>query len=206
MTSRACGPPCHPHRLCQVKSLIIFAGWTSDRPSHHRLRICAPGYYRLGPAREAPPLVEKNRPVRNVWLWMELDELNRFHRTTWLWTEGHAAHAGNNRCDWLAQKFLPGQRPSRAASSRTRPRLRPAQPASRIIRSRNGRRRRERSGIRSGSTTLPRFLPAPRRSPRSEATRTPGLRSHAPPRPLPPQRPPVLTLLFVFLSASASRR
>jgi ribonuclease HI len=46
---------------------------------------------------------KKNRPVGNAWLWMELDELNRFHRTTWLWTKGHAAHADNNRCDWLAQ-------------------------------------------------------------------------------------------------------
>lgn len=46
---------------------------------------------------------KKNRPVRNAWLWMELDELDRFHRTVWLWTKGHAEHADNNRCDWLAQ-------------------------------------------------------------------------------------------------------
>jgi ribonuclease HI len=46
---------------------------------------------------------KKNRPVSNAWLWMELDALNNFHRTNWLWTKGHASHADNNRCDWLAQ-------------------------------------------------------------------------------------------------------
>ena len=45
----------------------------------------------------------KNRPVRNVDLWMELDELAASHRTTWVWTKGHADHDDNNRCDWLAQ-------------------------------------------------------------------------------------------------------
>jgi len=46
---------------------------------------------------------KKNRPVRNADLWMELDELAGYHRTTWLWTKGHAGHADNSRCDWLAQ-------------------------------------------------------------------------------------------------------
>ena len=46
---------------------------------------------------------KKNRPVRNAWLWMELDELNRFHHINWEWTKGHAGHEDNNRCDWLAQ-------------------------------------------------------------------------------------------------------
>jgi ribonuclease HI len=46
---------------------------------------------------------KKNRPVRNVDLWMELDELNGIHKTNWIWTKGHAAHEDNNRCDWLAQ-------------------------------------------------------------------------------------------------------
>jgi len=45
----------------------------------------------------------KYSPVRNVDLWIELDELVGVHKTTWLWTKGHAGHADNNRCDWLAQ-------------------------------------------------------------------------------------------------------
>jgi len=104
---------------------------------------------------------KKTRPVRNAWLWMELDELNRFHRTAWLWTKGHAAHADNNRCDWLAanrrphpHQFLPGQRSPRAPPPRTRPRLHPAQPASWIIRSRTGRRRRQRSRITPRPSTI----------------------------------------------------
>ena len=52
---------------------------------------------------EAAALVKKNRPVRNADLWMELDELAAEHTTTWSWTKGHADHADNNRCDWLAQ-------------------------------------------------------------------------------------------------------
>lgn len=46
---------------------------------------------------------KKDRPVRNVDLWMELEEVNQFHQTTWEWTKGHASHEDNNRCDWLAQ-------------------------------------------------------------------------------------------------------
>ena len=45
----------------------------------------------------------RNDPVRNADLWIELDDLASAHQITWLWTKGHAAHADNNRCDWLAQ-------------------------------------------------------------------------------------------------------
>lgn len=46
---------------------------------------------------------KKNYSVRNVDLWIELDELVSIHKTEWLWTKGHASHEDNNRCDWLAQ-------------------------------------------------------------------------------------------------------
>ena len=46
---------------------------------------------------------KKNRPVRNVDLWIELDELASIHQTRWIWTKGHRDHEDNNRCDWLAQ-------------------------------------------------------------------------------------------------------
>ena len=45
----------------------------------------------------------KRGPVRNVDLWMELDQLVAIHNTTMMWTKGHAGHEDNNRCDWLAQ-------------------------------------------------------------------------------------------------------
>jgi ribonuclease HI len=46
---------------------------------------------------------KKNVPIRNVDLWMELDELVSIHNTHWIWTKGHASHEDNNRCDWLAE-------------------------------------------------------------------------------------------------------
>lgn len=47
---------------------------------------------------------KKGRPVRNVDLWMELDALLAVHKTEWVWTKGHASHADNIRCDYLAQE------------------------------------------------------------------------------------------------------
>jgi ribonuclease HI len=52
----------------------------------------------------------KHEPVRNVDLWMELDELASLNKTTWLWTRGHAGHTDNSRCDWLAQNAASTQR------------------------------------------------------------------------------------------------
>ena len=46
---------------------------------------------------------KKRGPIRNVDLWMELDELVAIHQTTMTWTKGHAGHEDNNHCDWLAQ-------------------------------------------------------------------------------------------------------
>ena len=44
------------------------------------------------------------KPVQNQDLWEELDRALGPHTTTWVWTKGHAAHAGNNRCDELARE------------------------------------------------------------------------------------------------------
>jgi len=46
---------------------------------------------------------KKNRPVRNVDLWMELDALAAVHKTEWVWTKGHAGHPDNERADLLAE-------------------------------------------------------------------------------------------------------
>ncbi|MGO4885748.1 MAG: RNase H family protein [Bryobacteraceae bacterium] len=54
----------------------------------------------------------KHGPVRNADLGMELDELASRHKTTWVWTRGHAGHAYNTRCDWLAQNAAAAQRSS----------------------------------------------------------------------------------------------
>jgi ribonuclease HI len=52
----------------------------------------------------------KHEPIRNVDLWMELEELASLNKTTWLWTRGHAGHKDNSRCDWLAQNAAATQR------------------------------------------------------------------------------------------------
>jgi ribonuclease HI len=55
---------------------------------------------------------KKHGPVRNADLWIELDELNALHKTDWVWTRGHAGHADNARCDFLAQTAAGTQRSS----------------------------------------------------------------------------------------------
>ena len=41
-------------------------------------------------------------PVKNSDLWRELDSFVAKHKITWKWLKGHAGHAGNERCDELA--------------------------------------------------------------------------------------------------------
>jgi len=42
------------------------------------------------------------KPVKNVDLWMRLDELARGHEVEWHWVRGHAGHPENERADALA--------------------------------------------------------------------------------------------------------
>ncbi|MCW5620962.1 MAG: ribonuclease HI [Burkholderiales bacterium] len=42
------------------------------------------------------------KPVKNVDLWRQLDELAAMHDIEWVWVRGHAGHAGNERADQLA--------------------------------------------------------------------------------------------------------
>ena len=44
------------------------------------------------------------KPVKNVDLWQELDELVRRHEVRWHWVRGHAGHAENERADALANR------------------------------------------------------------------------------------------------------
>jgi ribonuclease HI len=46
------------------------------------------------------------QPVKNVDLWMRLDELARGHEVEWHWVRGHAGHPENERADALANKGI----------------------------------------------------------------------------------------------------
>ena len=43
------------------------------------------------------------KPVKNVDLWLRLDEAQRRHSVEWRWIKGHAGHAENERADVLAR-------------------------------------------------------------------------------------------------------
>ena len=43
------------------------------------------------------------KPVKNVDLWLRLDEAQRRHSVEWRWIKGHAGHAENERADALAR-------------------------------------------------------------------------------------------------------
>ena len=45
----------------------------------------------------------KREKVKNVELWMKLDELNKTHKINWIKVKGHADNEYNNRCDELAR-------------------------------------------------------------------------------------------------------
>ena len=44
------------------------------------------------------------KPVKNVDLWLELDQLASQHDIEWLWVKGHAGHEGNEHADRLANQ------------------------------------------------------------------------------------------------------
>src|SRR5512134_1630704 len=46
------------------------------------------------------------KPVKNVDLWMRLDEAARAHEVEWHWVRGHAGHPENERADALANKGI----------------------------------------------------------------------------------------------------
>ena len=43
-----------------------------------------------------------NKPVKNIELWQELDELASKHNISWQWVKGHSGHPENERADNLA--------------------------------------------------------------------------------------------------------
>ena len=45
-----------------------------------------------------------NKPVKNEYLWRELDAVSAQHQIQWLWVKGHAGDPGNERADQLANQ------------------------------------------------------------------------------------------------------
>lgn len=46
------------------------------------------------------------KPVKNVDLWQQLDDLTQSHTIDWRWVKGHAGDPGNERADELAREGL----------------------------------------------------------------------------------------------------
>lgn len=46
------------------------------------------------------------KPVKNVDLWKQLDELVKDHNVTWNWVKGHSGHPENEKADELANKGI----------------------------------------------------------------------------------------------------
>lgn len=44
------------------------------------------------------------KPVKNVDLWTQLDQLAQQHQIEWIWVRGHAGNDGNERADSLANQ------------------------------------------------------------------------------------------------------
>lgn len=49
------------------------------------------------------------KPVKNVDLWQQLDELLAIHQISVEWTRGHIGHPENERCDQLASDAASGK-------------------------------------------------------------------------------------------------
>jgi ribonuclease HI len=48
----------------------------------------------------------ERKPVKNADLWQQLDERAGRHKVRWNWLKGHAGHAENERCDFLAKQEI----------------------------------------------------------------------------------------------------
>ncbi|HEY5762843.1 MAG TPA: ribonuclease HI [Rhodocyclaceae bacterium] len=46
------------------------------------------------------------KPVKNVDLWQELDQLAAQHQLEWIWVKGHAGDPGNEAADQLANRGI----------------------------------------------------------------------------------------------------
>jgi ribonuclease HI len=51
------------------------------------------------------------KPVKNVDLWHELEELVHKHEVRWHWVRGHSGHPENERADALANRGVTSMSP-----------------------------------------------------------------------------------------------
>ncbi len=51
-------------------------------------------------------VTSNRKPVKNIDLWLELDELTQKHEVNWLWIKGHSGHEGNETADSLANRGI----------------------------------------------------------------------------------------------------
>ncbi len=58
------------------------------------------------------------KPVKNVDLWMKLDEVVHKHDVQWVWVRGHDGNPGNERADELANKGVATATPGPRAEGR----------------------------------------------------------------------------------------
>jgi len=58
---------------------------------------------------------QAKKPVKNEDLWRTLDPLVARHEIKWHWVKGHAGHAGNERCDVLANEAIAQQKMAHGA-------------------------------------------------------------------------------------------
>jgi ribonuclease HI len=92
----------------RMELMAVIAGLTAlTRPS--RVALFSDSKYVLGGLEEwmagwkARGWKRKgNKPVLNVELWKQLDELIGRHTVKFKWVKGHAGHPENERCDALA--------------------------------------------------------------------------------------------------------
>lgn len=56
------------------------------------------------------------KPVKNVELWMALDDARQKHDVTWHWVKGHAGHPENERADELARVAMEPYRKRKRAN------------------------------------------------------------------------------------------
>ena len=54
------------------------------------------------------------KPVKNMDLWLRLDELAQRHKIDWVWVKGHAGHPENERADALANRGIDEAQVARA--------------------------------------------------------------------------------------------
>ncbi len=51
-------------------------------------------------------VTSNRKPVKNIDLWQELDQLTQKHEINWLWIKGHSGHEGNETADSLANRGI----------------------------------------------------------------------------------------------------